>query len=110
MKGKYLITTDNWFIAPDGKHYRAVWGNCQTVTAEEALGLVPNRNSANWFVKVENNGEEVVLAGCQIHYAVSCKERPNTKQTEQNIDERGKVVRDTAIYLYSRRNTERMSF
>ena len=22
MKGKYLITTDNWFVAPDGKSYR----------------------------------------------------------------------------------------
>lgn len=26
MTGKYLITTDAWFIAPDGKQYRAVWG------------------------------------------------------------------------------------
>jgi hypothetical protein len=26
MKGKYLITTDSWFYAPDGKQYKAVWG------------------------------------------------------------------------------------
>lgn len=47
MKGKYLITTDNWFIAPDGKSYRAVWGEAHTMTAVEALGVEPNRDSAN---------------------------------------------------------------
>lgn len=99
MTGKYLITCDSWFIAPDGKSYMAVWGDCKTITSKEALGFDPNRNSANWFVEVTNNGESVLLAGCQIHYAVSCKERPNTKPTEQNYDDRGKVVRDTRIYI-----------
>lgn len=99
MKGKYLITCDNWFVAPDGHSYLAVWGDCETVTAESALGLVPNRNSANWFVKVSNNGEEMIVAGCQIHYAASCPERPNTDDTEQNFDDRGKVIRDTKIYI-----------
>lgn len=99
MKGKYLITCDNWFVAPDGHSYLAVWGDCETVTAESALGLVPNRNSANWFVKVSNNGGEMIVAGCQIHYAASCPERPNTDATEQNFDDRGKVVRDGKIYI-----------
>lgn len=99
MKGKYLITCDNWFVAPDGHSYLAVWGDCETVTAESALGLVPNRNSANWFVKVSNNGEEMIVAGCQIHYAASCPERPNTDATEQTFDDKGKTVRDGKIYI-----------
>lgn len=94
-----MITCDNWFVAPDGHSYLAVWGDCETVTAESALGLVPNRNSANWFVKVSNNGEEMIVAGCQIHYAASCPERPNTDATEQNFDDRGRTVRDGKIYI-----------
>ena len=31
MKGKYLITTDNWFIAPDRGNYRAVWGEVEVL-------------------------------------------------------------------------------
>lgn len=26
MTGKYLITTDAWFYAPDRKQYKSVWG------------------------------------------------------------------------------------
>lgn len=37
MKGKYLITTDAWFIAPDGQQYKAVWGDVEIVT-DEVLG------------------------------------------------------------------------
>ena len=38
MKGKYLITTDNWFYAPDGKEYRAAWGDVEIVE-DSFLGL-----------------------------------------------------------------------
>ena len=51
MKGKYLITTDNWFIAPDGQMYRAVWGDVEVVE-DTVLGLKTNRNSSNWYAKV----------------------------------------------------------
>ena len=27
MKGKYLITTDKYFVAPDGLTYSAAWGD-----------------------------------------------------------------------------------
>ena len=29
MKGKYLITTDGWFFAPDGRQYKSVWGEVE---------------------------------------------------------------------------------
>lgn len=76
MKGKYLITTDNWFIAPDGKTYRAVWGEVEIIQ-DEFLGIKTNRNSSNWFAKVGNKNNHVIIAGCQIHYAIRCEEKPN---------------------------------
>lgn len=100
MKGKYLITTDNWFIAPDGKSYRAVWGEAKTMTAAEALGIEPNRNSANWMVRVGTEEHHIILAGCQIHYAVSCPDRPNQKDTLQKFsDDKEKTLRDNCIYI-----------
>jgi hypothetical protein len=63
---KYLITCDNWFIAPDGDQYRAVFGTVHAiVSSEEALGIKTNAKSTNWYVIIG----DMVLAGCQIHYA-----------------------------------------
>jgi hypothetical protein len=50
----YLITTDNWFTAPDGRQYKAVFGTVHgTLNDEAALGI-----------------GQLLIAGCQIHYAV----------------------------------------
>lgn len=81
MTGKYLITTDNWFIAPDGKSYRAAWGDVEIVD-DGILGVKTNRMSANWFAKVGSREKHIIIAGCQIHYAVKCNDMPNTKATE----------------------------
>ena len=101
MKGKYLVTTDNWFIAPDGKYYRSVWGEAQTMTAVEALGVEPNRNSTNWMVRVGTEEHHILLAGCQIHYAVSCPDRPYQGDTSQTFpDDNGKpTVTSNQIYI-----------
>ncbi len=64
---KYLITTDNWFFAPDGESYRAVWGTAKAVlTSEDALGVKTNSKSTNWYVSIGN----MMIAGCQIHYVI----------------------------------------
>ena len=81
MKGKYLITTDAWFLAPDGKIYRAVWGDVKIVE-DTFLGLKTNRNSANWYAKVGNETKHIIVAGCQIHYAIKCDEKPNDGMVE----------------------------
>ena len=66
---KFLITCDNWFIAPDGEQYRAVFGTVHAVMdSQEALGVKTNAKSTNWYVVIGN----MILAGCQIHYAVRC--------------------------------------
>lgn len=103
----FLITTDNWFVAPDGKQYRAAWGKVEVYSSEETLGVKTNVKSTNWYVIVGepgNNGKRVVIAGCQIHYACICMSKPNVgKVSEDKWDEKnGKYiqpVRETNIYL-----------
>lgn len=73
---KYLITTDTWFLGPDGESYKAVFGTLIGIFPDtEILGLAKtNRNSANWYIEIGN----LIIAGCQIHYALrtdSCSSR-----------------------------------
>jgi len=64
---KALITTDLWFFAPDGQQYRAVFGTVKAIrSSEETLGIKTNARSTNWYVEIG----DVILAGCQIHYAI----------------------------------------
>lgn len=64
---KYLITTDDWFFAPDGMNYKAVWGTVHGVkNTEDVLGIKTNARSTNWYVTIGN----MVVAGCQIHYLI----------------------------------------
>ncbi len=87
MKGNYLITSDCWFVAPDGKQYKSAWGDVEIIT-DEFLGIKTNRNSSNWFAKIGGVTNHVIIAGCQIHYAVKCDEQPNTsKITEYTLHE-----------------------
>ncbi|MGN6519558.1 MAG: hypothetical protein ACTHK2_09065 [Dokdonella sp.] len=62
-----LVTTSNWFYGPDGRQYRAVHGTLRAIlTAEQALGVKPRQPSTNWYAQIG----EVLIAGCQIHYAI----------------------------------------
>lgn len=80
MKGKYLINTNDWFIAPDGQQYQAVWGEVE-ILEDDFLGVKTNRNSANWYAKIGNDEEHIIVAGCQIHYAAKCSDRPSDGKT-----------------------------
>ena len=78
-----LITCDNWFYAPDGQSYHAAWGTVRAVRQDsEVLGLKTNARSTNWYVELGN----MIIAGCQIHYAVQCA-LPNFAPT---TDDQGK--------------------
>lgn len=72
---KYLVTTDCWFIAPDGEQYRSAWGKCELKTTEEVFGFSPSKPSTNWFLFIGN----MIIAGCQIHYVVKCDNKPTIK-------------------------------
>lgn len=51
----YLVTTDNWFTAPDGRMYRAVFGTVHgTLNDEQALGIKTNHRATNWFLSIGN--------------------------------------------------------
>jgi len=72
---KVLITTSNWFIAPDGKDYRAVHGTLKGVhEAGKSLGFIPNRSHANWFIEVGS----MIIMGCQVMYVIECETLDNT--------------------------------
>lgn len=101
MEGKYLITTDAWFYAPDGLKYRAVWGNVKIIE-DSTLGIKTNRMSTNWYVYVGTKEKGMVLAGCQIHYAVRCEKKPNTDKVKDFTYGDGKSTeyeRPTEIYI-----------
>jgi hypothetical protein len=102
MTGKYLITTDAWFYAPDGNSYRAVWGTV-TILEDNVLGIKTNRNSSNWYVKIGSDAKHVIIAGCQIHYAVRCDEMPNNKTYQSEVTHELKVktvvINATRIYI-----------
>jgi cytochrome c5 len=101
MTGKYLITTDRYFVAPDGKTYTAVWGDVKLVE-DSILGVKTNRNSANWYAVVGGNGKEIIVAGCQIFYAIKCEEKPHTGDVEDWTVDNAKFEsyrRPTKIYI-----------
>jgi hypothetical protein len=102
MEGKYLITTDSWFYAPDGLKYRSAWGTIN-ILDDSVLGLKTNKGSTNWYASIGGNGKEVVVAGCQIHYAVKCDNKPNVGKVEEfHYDTAGleKLInRPTEIYI-----------
>ncbi|MBP9871578.1 MAG: hypothetical protein KBC53_08815 [Nitrosomonas sp.] len=64
---KVLVTTDNWFFAPDGLQYRSVFGTFKAIrTDQDTLGIKTNIRGANWYAEIGN----MTIAGCQIHYAI----------------------------------------
>lgn len=101
----FLITTDNWFFAPDGSCYRAVWGKVQIFNSEETLGVKTNVRSTNWYAIVGEGDKQVIVAGCQIHYAVMCNNKPNTPDRVKEVrisESQAKafvVERENSIYL-----------
>lgn len=100
MEGKYLITTDSWFYAPDGLKYRSVWGEVKIIE-DSVLGVKTNRNSTNWYAFIGSEEKGMIVAGCQIHYAVKCNKKPNTeKVTDLAYDSTGakEFERNTEIY------------
>ena len=97
MKGKYLITSDNWFLAPDGQEYRGAWGEIE-ILEDNVLGLKTNRNSTNWYAKIGSEEKHVIIAGCQIHFAVKCSEHPSNRDSEM-VNEKGlKYYQPSKIY------------
>jgi hypothetical protein len=85
-----LITTDNWFYAPDGRQYRAVFGTIRGVKdAEKILGIITNNRSTNWYIEIGN----MTIAGCQIHYVIK-----TDKCNFDGVEEWERLEGETLIY------------
>jgi hypothetical protein len=64
---KALITTNDWFVAPNGQTYKAAFGTVKAVLdSQQVLGVRTNARSTNWYVELGS----LTIAGCQIHYAI----------------------------------------
>jgi hypothetical protein len=102
MKGKFLITTEGWFYAPDGKKYRAAWGEVE-ILEDNILGIKTNRQSTNWYARIGNNDRHILIAGCQINYALKCEKKPHANSVEEigyTHESCSKITRDSEIYLF----------
>lgn len=81
---KYLITTDKWFQAADGEQYHAAHGTVHAIVdSKSTLGIDTNRNATNWYVVIG----DLVIAGCQIHYAVRADGYDKAPSTHENVHE-----------------------
>ena len=89
-----LITCGNWFYAPDGKQYRAVWGPLFSISeAKDKLGFSPGRAHANWFIEIGN----MVITGCQVNYCLHCPEQPETGRVSHQLYGVGNIVSETIL-------------
>lgn len=79
----FLVTTENWFIAPNGKQYKAAWGKVEIHSSEKTLGVKTNAKSTNWYAIVGEGAKRVIIAGCQIHYACVSMGKPNIEDCEE---------------------------
>jgi hypothetical protein len=92
-----LVTTDAWFLAPDGESYRAVWGKLNQVSnSEDVLKIRTNNKSTNWYIVIGN----MLVAGCQIHYLIKC-DSVNLKPIKREIEYNGELK-------FERNNTTRI--
>jgi hypothetical protein len=101
MEGLYLITTNDWFTAPDGKDYKAAWGEVK-ILSDGILGVKTNSRSANWFAQIGNENNHIIIAGCQIFYAIKCKKTPVNDKGETWSVENGELKNHTTpskIYI-----------
>lgn len=94
---KAIITTDNWFYAPDGRQYKAVYGTVKAVrSSEDTLGIRTNARSTNWYVEIGN----MTIAGCQIHYLVKSSSCNFDRVPDYQADAQGlsEFMRPSSIY------------
>lgn len=100
----FLVTCDRWFLAPNGKMYLGAWGKCEVHNSVSTLGVKTNDRSTNWYIIVGEGAKRVIIAGCQIHFACVCLDKPNTEPVDEQkfVESTGlmhTVKRDNIIYI-----------
>jgi hypothetical protein len=97
---RYLVTVDNWFQAPDGERYCAAWGVCELKTTADVFNFTPARPSTNWFVKIGTEDNHVIVAGCQVHFAVRAEKRPSSRHEGKTYKDKDTGVEWSENYIY----------
>lgn len=97
---RYLVTTDHWFVAPDGEQYRSAWGECYLKNIQEVFGFNPANPSTNWYLSIGKEGKEIIIAGCQIHYAIRSEEKPFNVFEGRSYSEKDSGLLVTANRIY----------
>lgn len=96
---KALVTTDNWFTAPDGNLYKTVFGTVKAIHSDkETLGIETNSKSTNWYLEIGN----MFIAGCQIHYAIRT-DKVSFEICTREIEHEGKlnIVKESVSRIYN---------
>lgn len=96
---KYLITLENWFVAPDGEEYKALWG--------EAHSYSPVSPDTEWVVNVGSGECYATVPRNKIISAIRCDEKPKDKFRGKTYPSEEKFgINETAsrIYLFGEEN------
>lgn len=95
---KYLISTDDWFIGPDGENYKGAFGTVHDVVdSADALGIRTNARSSNWYVLIG----DMLIAGCQIHYATRTDTfNPEPAKAEIDYEGQRKISQNSMTRIY----------
>lgn len=99
LEGTYLVTSNKWFVTPDGTEKRAVWGEVEIVKYKD-YGITPAEGHAEYMLKVGTEENHVFIAGCHVHYLVKCKrpiDESSFKIIEHNTGEM--ISRKNPIYI-----------
>ncbi len=99
-QGKYyLVTGYDWFYNPiTGELCKAAWGKAQILTTEEVFNFKPLRPSTNWFLKLGEGEGSILIAGCQVFYAVECAKRPY--ESDKNYISKDTKLSVSANHIY----------
>lgn len=65
-----MVITDDWFIHTNGQQYKGVLGRPAVVEPAKLIGFNP-KGSTDWMLRWQKAGNELVVAGCRVHYAMS---------------------------------------
>ena len=69
MLGNYLISTHNWFYAPDGRRYHAVWGEVKLFLKDVGTIIIG----------------DMIIQSDEVAFAIKCTDKPNTGDIEDTL-------------------------
>lgn len=96
---KVLVTTHDWFYAPNGLDYKAVFGTLKAIEESSKLvGFNTTRGAfANWVYTIG----EVVVMGCQVLYIIYTDEINTSEKIDDWHPDHGVYQRPNRIYITS---------